>query len=89
MREIAADPDMPSYATIFHRRKIRWDFAQMYDACHDKLRPAAPGARQIVQAVAAPGGLLKLQAGADIEAARRLRAIVRIRGRRRLGVQQT
>ena len=87
--QIAADPDMPSYATIFHWRKVHWDFAAMYDACRDTLRPAALGARQVVPAVAAPGGLLTLQAGANAEAARRLRAIFRIRGRRRPGVQQT
>lgn len=37
IREIAADPAMPSYATIFHWRKIHPDFAAMYDACRDKL----------------------------------------------------
>ncbi len=37
VREIAADPDMPSYATIFHWRKMHADFAAMYDACRDKL----------------------------------------------------
>lgn len=28
---IAADPDMPSYATIFHWRKVQPEFAAMYD----------------------------------------------------------
>ena len=37
VREIAADPAMPSYATIFHWRKVHGDFAAMYDACRDKL----------------------------------------------------
>ena len=37
IREIVADPAMPSYATIFHWRKLHGDFAAMYDACRDKL----------------------------------------------------
>lgn len=37
IREIAADPAMPSYATIFHWRKMHPEFAAMYDACRDKL----------------------------------------------------
>ena len=35
--QIAADPAMPSYATIFHWRKMHPEFAAMYDACRDKL----------------------------------------------------
>ncbi|WP_332770119.1 hypothetical protein [Phenylobacterium sp.] len=31
IRSIAADPDMPSYATIFHWRKVQPEFAAMYD----------------------------------------------------------
>jgi hypothetical protein len=30
MRQIAADPDMPSYATIFHWLKLHGDFANLY-----------------------------------------------------------
>lgn len=37
IREIAADPEMPSYATIFHWRRLHHDFAQMYDACRAGL----------------------------------------------------
>lgn len=32
IREIVADPQMPSYATVFRWRKIHADFADMYDA---------------------------------------------------------
>ncbi|WP_309646700.1 hypothetical protein [Phenylobacterium sp.] len=34
---IAADPDMPSYATIFHWRKVQPEFAAMYDAVRAHL----------------------------------------------------
>ena len=37
IRQIAADPAMPSYATIFHWRKVHPDFREMYDMCRDKL----------------------------------------------------
>lgn len=37
IRQIAADPAMPSYATIFHWRRVHPDFAEMYDSCRDKL----------------------------------------------------
>lgn len=37
IKEIAADPAMPSYATIFHWRKMHPEFAAMYDACRGKL----------------------------------------------------
>jgi len=37
IREIAADPAMPSYATIFHWRRVHPDFAEMYDGCRDRL----------------------------------------------------
>jgi hypothetical protein len=37
IREIAADPDMPCYATIYRWRRMHADFAEMYDGCRDKL----------------------------------------------------
>jgi len=37
IRQIAADPQMPSYATIFRWRRMHADFAEMYDMCRAKL----------------------------------------------------
>lgn len=37
IRSIAADPAMPSYATIFHWTKVNPEFAQMYDAVRRHL----------------------------------------------------
>ena len=38
IRSIAADPGMPSYATIFHWTKVNPEFAQMYAAVRAHLR---------------------------------------------------
>lgn len=38
VRSIAADPAMPSYATIFRWTKVNPEFAQMYDAVRAHLR---------------------------------------------------
>lgn len=40
VREVAADPAMPSYATIFHWRKQWADFAARYDAMRARLARA-------------------------------------------------
>lgn len=37
VRQVAADPDMPSYCTIFQWRKMHPDFADMYDAVRARL----------------------------------------------------
>lgn len=37
IRQIVADPEMPSYATLFHWRKIHPEFATLYDGVRDAL----------------------------------------------------
>ncbi len=40
VRQVAADPAMPSYATIFQWRKVWPDFAEMYDAMRARVAAA-------------------------------------------------
>lgn len=61
IRQIAADPDMPSYATVFHWLKIHPDFAEPYG----EVRKAVAAARLAARAAS------DVRRAAEAKAARR------------------